>query len=112
MWTRLHWLKWLIGFDRIYFAYAFHNNGFSNLTYFVITLFLLFSSIHSFERKRKNVDAIRRIALIKQYFMKEARYTMIDGFNLDGFVDWTFLRDKISDNGATGMVYSGKFVEW
>ena len=47
--------------------------------------------------------------------MKDVRYTMIAGFNLDGFVDSTigiFLRDEISDEGAAGTVDGSKFVEW
>ena len=52
---------------------------------------------------------------IKRWFCHEIRYTMIAGFNIDGFVDSTvelFMRDEISNEGAAGTVDREMFVEW
>ena len=52
---------------------------------------------------------------LKKWFKSEVRYTMITGFNIDGFVRSTvriYLRDEISDEGAAGTVDGEKFVDW
>ena len=52
---------------------------------------------------------------LERWFRQEARYTMIAGFNVDGFVMSTIecvMRDEISQEGAAGTVNADHFEDW
>ena len=52
---------------------------------------------------------------IKRWFANDVRYTMIAGFNLDGFVESTvgiYMRDETSNEGAAGTVDRNAFIDW
>ena len=52
---------------------------------------------------------------LRKWFRNEVRYTMIAGFNIDGFMQSTvgiFPRDEISEEGAAGTVDGETFRKW
>ena len=52
---------------------------------------------------------------LRKWFKNECQYTMIAGFNVNGFVNSTvglYPRDEISDEGAAGTVDGDGFKQW
>ena len=52
---------------------------------------------------------------LKKWFKNEVRYTMIAGFNVDGFVKSSvgiYPRNELSDEGAAGTVDGETFRQW
>ena len=52
---------------------------------------------------------------LRKWFKKEVRYTMIGGFNVNGFLKSSigiFPRDEVSADGAAGTVDSDTFKAW
>ena len=52
---------------------------------------------------------------IRKWFRNHCRYTMIAGFNINGFLKSSvgiYLRDDISDESAAGMVDKEEFMKW